>query len=451
MPQNKFRFTPGLNISHLAPKGAAHAMTPDPKTTSALQRSGTTLSPEERELATSLGHEISRTFAVVVAHPEMSFSSGSLADRLKKLCQAKLKGPKATDAQSRAAKLLQADPATRQKHFGQAGVPGSDVNAVLAAGAGLSETLGPKLATAMKARLKSLDKASIDAVSMRLNRFGSRAMLPRTKVETGLFTGDITTPPQTSALIHAPEKRDFRWSTTEAGANEGKWELVRRGPGGRGSVLASGTANGPGSVFHIDLRKWLPPHPPQSGAELYEVRVAAFDHNDNLRIPWRILGDWSLPVTITYAKSTQPDLKFLGAWTFGDIKYIGGHIYFEADSGELGETEQFQVAGFVAETRMDGSQRTQIFKHHKELKLHETMSIGDELRFTLDDSEDSYPIIYTLFMSVMEIDSGDSGDIAEWVDRIFTCAATPASQDPLGATARATCSWVSRGAYAAPR
>src|SRR4029450_9015720 len=91
------------------------------------------LTPEEREFATALGHEVSRALAVAAAHPEMSFPAGSLANRVQKSCRKMLTGPKAAAAQARAAKLLKADVATRQKYFGNAAKPCSDAQAVAAA------------------------------------------------------------------------------------------------------------------------------------------------------------------------------------------------------------------------------------------------------------------------------------------------------------------------------
>ena len=250
------------------------------------------LTPEEREFATELGHEVSRALAVAVAHPEMSFPAGSLAGRVQKTCRKMLTGPKAAAAQARAAKLLKADVATRRKYFGHAGEAGSDAQAVAAAGKDLGVALKTKLTKAVNARLVS----TTDGRARQPGRIDLESLLPSTRVVTGHFSGDVVTQGTNGVGLNAPEKLEFRWSTTEAGANAGKWQLVKKGPpqliapgqtGTRrtGQLLATGNTGAPGSIFTIDLPKWLPPQPPPKGAEYYEVRVAAYKHTPTSQNP----------------------------------------------------------------------------------------------------------------------------------------------------------------------
>ncbi len=332
------------------------------------------LTPEEREFATALGHEVSRALAVAVANPEMSFPAGSLAGRVQKTCRKMLTRPKAAAAQARAAKLLKADVATRRKYFGNAGNPGSDATAVAAAGKDLSVALKTKLAKAVNARL-----------SNDLSRIDLKGLLPRTKVETGFFSGDVVTEGTNGTGLYAPEKLEFRWSTTEVGANAGKWQLVKKGTAQllatgqtgirRGQLLASGNTGAPGSIFTIDLPKWLPPKPPPTGAEFYEVRVAAYKHTPTSqtpwqmlgRTPWQMLGDWSPPVTIRYFKSDTP-FHFQGANVLTSLACKLTEVELNIDSNESGG-EEFHIAGFLAETRSNGSTTAWDFQFYQELDI----------------------------------------------------------------------------------
>lgn len=395
------------------------------------------LTPEEREFATALGHEVSRALAVAAAHPEMSFPAGSLANRVQKSCRKMLTGPKAAAAQARAAKLLKADVATRRKYFGNAGEPGSDAQAVAAAGKDLSAALKTRLTKAVNARLMSNDQASTHALAKHLSQINLKALLPRTKVETGHFLGDVVTEGTNGTGLHAPEELEFRWSTTEEGANAGKWQLVKkRGLSLQGErsvrqpVLATGETGAPGSIFTIDLPKWLPPKPPPTGAEFYEVRVAAYKHTPTSqtslqrvgKTPWQMLGGWSPPVTIKYFKSDTP-FHFQGANVLRSLECKLTEVELNIDSNESGG-EEFHIAGFLAETRSDGSNTSWDFEFYRELDIdtNKTEPLGnigppDGWAIDLGDPDDeSWPKVYTLFVSVME---HDSGDVAPWIKELY--------------------------------
>ena len=387
------------------------------------------LTSEEREFATALGHEVSRALAVAVAHPEMTFPPRSLASRLQKSCRKMLTGPKAAAAQARAAKLLKADVATRQKYFGNAGKPGSDAQVVAASGTDLSAVLKTKLTKAVNARLMSKDQASTRALAEQLKKLS-----PRTKVETGHFLGDVVTEGTNTVGLLAPEKLEFRWSTTEVGANAGKWQLVKKlvqvgQHHARQPVLATGETGAPGSIFTIDLPKWLPPQPPATGAEFYEVRVAAYKHAPSGTSLQRVgatasqmLGAWSPPVTIKYFKSDTP-FHFEGANVLRSLACQLTDIEMVIDSNESGG-EQFHIAGFLSETRSDGSNTSWDFVFYQELDIDTKKkgflgNIGpkDGWEIDLGDPDDeSWPKVYTLFVSVME---QDHGDVAPWFKELY--------------------------------
>jgi hypothetical protein len=392
------------------------------------------LTPEEREFATALGHEVSRALAVAAAHPEMSFPAGSLANRVQKSCRKMLTGPKAAAAQARAAKLLKADVATRQKYFGNAAKPGSDAQAVAAAGTDLSAVLKTKLTKAVNARLMSKDQASIHALAENLRQINLKGLLTRTKVETGHFLGDVVTEGTNTVGLLAPEKLEFRWSTTEVGANAGKWQLVKKlvqvgQHHARQPVLATGETGAPGSIFTIDLPKWLPPQPPPTGAEFYEVRVAAYKHTPSGTSLQRVgatasqmLGAWSPPVTIKYFKSDTP-FHFEGANVLRSLAGQLTDIEMSIDSNESGG-EEFHIAGFLSETRSDGSNTSWDFVFYQELDIDTKKkgflgNIGpkDGWEIDLGDPDDeSWPKVYTLFVSVME---QDHGDVAPWFKELY--------------------------------
>lgn len=392
------------------------------------------LTPEEREFATALGHEVSRALAVAAAHPEMSFPAGSLANRVQKSCRKMLTGPKAAAAQARAAKLLKADVATRQKYFGNAAKPGSDAQAVAAAGTDLSAVLKTKLTKAVNARLMSKDQASIHALAENLRLINLKGLLTRTKVETGHFLGDVVTEGTNTVGLLAPEKLEFRWSTTEVGANAGKWQLVKKlvqvgQHHARQPVLATGETGAPGSIFTIDLPKWLPPQPPATGAEFYEVRVAAYKHTPSGTSLQRVgatasqmLGAWSPPVTIKYFKSDTP-FHFEGANVLRSLAGQLTDIEMSIDSNESGG-EEFHIAGFLSETRSDGSNTSWDFVFYQELDIDTKKkgflgNIGpkDGWEIDLGDPDDeSWPKVYTLFVSVME---QDHGDVAPWLKELY--------------------------------
>lgn len=387
-------------------------------------------SREEKEFAKAFADALNHATAVSAAYPVVHFPAGSIAERLRS-AYAGFHPAQRQARQHRAQVLLSAPTEERHKYFGANANLGAEAGTL--AGAGLNDEMKKLLKQAVWARLSAQYEDIEQRLKVSFNADKTAGIgLAKTRVHVGSFTGDIINSWQ-KLTINQPETLQFRWETEVAEAEVGHWELLRVGlPGQKEMLVAVGDAGvAPGSIFNIDMGKYLPPHPPNKPA-VYHVRVTPFTKGKivpNLdpsaaaaggtkKILGKAVGFPSTPVVITYAVIDAPPIVFDIYDVYKTLSFRLDSIEMIDDSAEWG-TEEFHITGFVG----------QIFPTSSAMSAKHVMVGPDYMEVdpdgprkkALDKSADffldspntpNWPQAFIGVLSILEEDDG--GNLSDW-------------------------------------
>jgi len=264
--------------------------------------------------------------------------------------------------------------------------------------------------------------------------------IPKTWVVTGTFA-EVDPKTLTAITINAPQVMKFKWGTGWKDANEGVWRLKRLGPkANQSTVLATGIVSPAPGRFDIDLGQYLAPTPAQIASK-YHVEVVARKKGsvDNTtatspgkagaKVPPKEFGFWSVPVVITYRKSTTPTTTF----DFHDIYRkatlcLDKFVLVEDQYGPGGEEyhigafmqELFTANGNGGKFERPGRQK-KLGQYYYEMNPPKARSFKFNQKgfqqvqcwdFNLDKVKQNWPRRFMLVASVMEEDDG--GEIGNW-------------------------------------
>lgn len=218
--------------------------------------------------------------------------------------------------------------------------------------------LGPATGPGLFAQTPSLQRTPERAPTALQQRVG-------TWLQVGYFN-EVDQKGSLARTIHGPEAMRFRWGTFLSGADGGLWRLrtveeARRGGEGGHTLLATGQAGPPGSVFTVDLRPYVPARPPAGGLR-YEVQVVARRNASvdpggatqpgqaGTKQAAREIGAWSPPVQITYVAGETPQIEL--PEVYRQVSLVLDEIVLVDDQYGSGR-EEYHVAGFVQELFRD--------------------------------------------------------------------------------------------------
>ena len=234
------------------------------------------LTPEEREFATALGHEVSRALAVAVANPEMSFPAGSLAGRVQKTCQEDVdrsQGRGGASARRQAPKSGRCDETEVFRRRGETLAamrrPSPPPGRIPQRGPEDQVGQGGQRPAVKRFEPDSIPKGSCPARKSRPD--SSRGMSSR----KGRTARDSTRRRNSSSVGRRP-----KWAPMLASGSSSRRARRNCSPRGKPAFARATARLGEYRrsrlhIHDIHLSKWLPPKPPPTGAEFYEVRVAA--------------------------------------------------------------------------------------------------------------------------------------------------------------------------------
>lgn len=393
--------------------------------------------PEEEAFVQALAEKLGYATAVVAADPTQSYPRGSVAEKLR-ASFLRIDANKRTVMSQRARSLLNESVIEKQNHFGRFAETGS-----IALEQNPKSFLDPELRAllqdAVQARLNAQRPELISAIQQ-LNK--DIAQVPKTWVEAGFFQKDVQSTGKKEITLNRPQSLDFRWGTAEKDAEQGYWQLTRPGQVLMPTkVLASGAAGPPGSVFSIDLTKYLPAEAPKM--QKYHVRVVPQRARNLTLVPGihpgsskkaklsLEVGPWSRPVIITYAQSTTPPQVFEMPDVYRYASLYLDKIDMVEDQIGAG-SEEFYVMGFVQESWlttieemgkpkivMRTGKREKFGPLFKELcpdvdeKCSEAEFGQQVALFQLNNPDQAeWPRSFTYVLSVMEADGG--AELAEW-------------------------------------
>ena len=268
---------------------------------------------EEREFVTAFANALSHATAVIASEPELSVSAGSIADRVRGAYSRFRPQQRSTIAQ-RARARLSGPIGQRQRYFGAYAERGAE--AWTNARPGLDDELKRMLRQAVRARLDFQRQDITESLAVGVATKPFVGAISKTTLEIGYF-GDVQGA-WTSQTINSPISIDLRWQTNAANAEQGVWQLFAKS-GQQEVLLASGKAgNAPGSIFSMDLGKYLPPNPPSLPAT-YLMRVTpgtkpkvvqGSTPGQTGKVPGKSVGPPSNDVVITYSSVVTPPVQF---------------------------------------------------------------------------------------------------------------------------------------------
>lgn len=389
---------------------------------------------EERDFIRAFASALSHATAVIAAEPELSVSAGSIAHRVRG-AYSRFRPDQRPTIQQRARARLSGPSEQRQRYFGAYAERGAE--AWTDAEPGLDRELKRLLHEAVRARLDFQRQEITEslAVGVAAELFHGPFPSPKTTLEIGYFYGDVQAA-WTSQTIVSPISIDLRWETNAVGAELGVWQLFQSGQSGQQEVLlASGKAgNAPGSIFGINLGKYLSPNPPDVPA-VYLIRVTpgtktkvaqGTSPGQTGKVPGKAVGPPSNDVVITYTAVVTPGVQFQIFEVYQTATFMLESIHMVEDQTG-GGSEEFHVAGFVQESFPASSAQPSGQKKFGPFfaELHpdgpRTKSLSHSSSFFLDKPDaPEWPRAYTVVISVLEEDDG--GSLNEWESNVWDIA-----------------------------
>src|SRR5262245_61204252 len=273
---------------------------------------------EESEFARAFASALNHATAVIAANPELSVPVGSIA-HLVQAAYSRFRPEQHPAIQKRARALLSGPKEQRLRYFGA--YADRDVEAWTKAQPGLDRDLKHLLRESVRARLYSQREEIRENLAVGVaTHFFRDGPLSKTTLEIGYFSSELVQEGWTTQTIYSPISIELRWETNATGAERGVWQLFRSGMIGQNLVLlGSGKAgNAPGSIFSINLAKYLPAKPPDLPA-VYKIRVIPGTNPQTVQkkgqgapkgIPGKAVGPPSNDVVITYSAGPLPTVEF---------------------------------------------------------------------------------------------------------------------------------------------
>ena len=403
-------------------------------------------SAAEQEFVRAFAQMMSHAAATVAADPRARYPTGSIAERVQSQF-AKLQHGTDPLVQQRASALLSDTVEKRKRRFGAFH---DRRDYWKTAPAGLDPEMKRLLKRAVYGRLDAHRREieaelKVLAATKQRRRGGHSLVATKTWLEVGSFSGDVELSSR-KETIFKPEKLNFRWRTEEPDAEQGVWELYRLTNSKQELAIASGYAGkAPMSTFEIDFSKYLPAKPPSTPSQ-YRVRVTPGTSAKIIptavqgqfrKVPSKAVGMPSVPVIITYSATGQPSVQFDSIVDiYRSLRFLLESIYLIQDQTGPG-AEEFHVQGFVQES----------FRTASDQVGEQSWSVGGYAKLALDDDEipdhafiggnymfdlnkpgtAEWPRAYTVVLSVLEEDSGDS--VGKWQQNMSLAAKSLLSDD----------------------
>jgi hypothetical protein len=265
----------------------------------------------------------------------------------------------------------------------------------------------------------------------------------RTQVDLRLASNEGLDTWRREINMSSVEMLEFRWSSQEAEAARGYWEL--RGPvtpGSEGELIASGhlpdgmPGTAVGGYFAIPLREYLAPKPPQHAA-VYHLRVLPVGRARRVAVGVAAgrraltpvgpasereapegVGAWSPPAIIRYGEEFETPITEFTIENVSVYKRARFYLdWFQMVNDQSGPgDEEFHLSGFIIQHTPQGASvpiRIGPSSFTLDEDDREKHRFGQQASFYLGTPNQTYwPRAFTAVISVMEEDDG--GALADW-------------------------------------
>ncbi|PQA85791.1 hypothetical protein CW354_19785, partial [Marinicaulis flavus] len=285
---------PGRTAAPLADTSRLQAVRWTPRST---LTPGPKLTPAQQDLADDIVNELRHEIASTAASPlTAQYPEGSIQRVTQQRILAR-NAPSREAARVKAQALFDRPEAQQRQVFGR--FAGVDPNAARVR----SDAVDP----VFKAKVqKVLDEDQPVNSELAQQLKAPSANLPKPRTYAEMILSKELSQYAMHLTINEPQKIRIRWNTEEEDASYAVW-TIQGSVGAPAPKIAKGNAgSAPGGEFTLDLADILPPAPPDNSVS-YFIRIQPMTSGRSSDPA----GPASLPITITYEKSTyvQPAIK----------------------------------------------------------------------------------------------------------------------------------------------